>query len=419
MKRIKSSIAMFLAAAITLTALTACSESGTSEILAEHTKITAAPLDESTTELFSLTATDFTAEVFRRAYAESNGDNTLISPLSILLALAMTANGANGETLTEMEAVLGKVVPIDVLTALLASYTANLPSSNNAKLKLANSIWFRDDEERLTVEESFLTINRHYYGAQIAKSPFDKTTLNEINGWVKDNTDGMIEHILDEIPPEAIMYLINTVMFDAQWREQYKESQVCERTFTALDGSKQKTELMYSDETRYLETDNATGFMKPYKSGYSFAALLPNEDVAFGDFVAGLTGENLRKSLEPQDEYVKSALPKFSFDYDIEMSDVLTDMGMPTAFDDGNADFARLGKSTHGNIHIGRVLHKAFIEVAEDGTRAGAATVVALDDGGEAYYEEYKTVILDRPFVFAIVDNATNTPIFMGALTNV
>lgn len=357
--------------------------------------------------------TDFAIRLFKAS--NENGKNTLISPLSVLCALAMTANGAEEETLAQMEEVLGMTT--DELNLYLYSYMKNLPQGDKYKLSLANSIWFTEDE-RFTVNQDFLQTNADYYGADIYKAPFDKQTLKDINNWVKQNTDGMIPEILDQIPPEAIMYLVNALAFEAEWSEIYEKHQVKDGEFTKEDGTKQNVKFMYGSEGTYFEDENATGFMKRYKGGkYAFVAMLPNEGVSVSEYIASLDGESLNALLaNPQYITVHTSIPKFETEYSVEMSEILKDMGMTEAFDMYNADFEGLGTSTGGNIYISRVLHKTFISVGEKGTKAGAATIVEMKDGAAAEPTEPKEVYLDRPFVYMLVDCENNIPFFIGTM---
>ena len=360
--------------------------------------------------------TDFAIRLFKAS--EESGKNTLISPLSVLCALAMTANGAEEETLAQMEEVLGMTT--EELNLYLYSYMQNLPQGEKYKLSLANSIWFTDDE-RFTVNQDFLQTNANYYGADIYKAPFDKQTLKDINNWVKQNTDEMIPEILDQIPPEAIMYLVNALAFEAEWSEIYEKHQVKDGEFTKEDGTKQDVKFMYGSEGTYLEDEKATGFMKRYKGGkYAFVALLPNEGVSVSEYIASLDGESLNALLaNPQYATVRTSIPKFETEYKVEMSDILQSMGMTEAFDMYNADFEGLGTSTGGNIYISRVLHKTFISVGEKGMKAGAATIVEMKDGAAAEPTEPKEVYLDRPFVYMLVDCENNIPFFIGTMMDV
>ena len=363
-------------------------------------------------------ATDFGVRLFQTSMEE--GKNTLISPLSVLYALAMTANGADGETLAQMQQVLG--MDSDDLNCYMLAYMDLLPEAEEYKMSLANSIWFKDDPN-FAVNESFLQTNADYYGSSIYKAAFDEGTRNDINNWVKDHTDDMIPEILDEIPDEAIMYLVNALAFEAQWDDVYDEFQVRDDIFTKEDGTKQDVEMMHADEYQYLSDDLATGFIKYYEGRkYAFAALLPNEGVTVQQYVDSLTGSHLQHLLaDPEEIQVFTCIPKFESEYDIEMSEVLQKMGMTAAFDWRVADFSRLGTyNVDGmNICISRVLHKTFISVAEQGTKAGAATAVEMVAEGAAEIQEYQEVVLDRPFFYLPIDCETNLPFFIGTMMDV
>lgn len=215
------------------------------------------------------------------------------------------------------------------------------------------------------------------------------------------------------------MYLVNALAFEAEWQDIYLKTQVSTGRFKTEDGEYKNVDFMHSQEYVYLEDEGATGFMKFYKDRkYAFVALLPNEGVSVQDYLATLTGEELADMLANHNyTAVTAAIPKFETEYDVEMSDVLKKMGMTDAFDMNEADFTRLGESDAGNIFINRVIHKTFISVGEKGTKAGAATVVEMTDGAMAV--EPKTVILDRPFVYMIIDCENNIPFFIGTFMNV
>lgn len=342
--------------------------------------------------------------------------NILISPTSIITALGMTSYGANGETLTQMEDVFG------VQRGYLTQHNQKYMDNDSKELKLANSIWFTNDES-LTVKDEFLQFNDDYYDAAIYETAFNDATCDSINDWVEKNTDGMIKNILDEIPQDAVMYLINALVFDAEWADKYDESQIwSDAKFTTKNGVEQRVDMMRSEETLYLVDENARGFVKYYKGGnYAFAALLPNEGITVADYVKTLSGEHLQELLA--NPYtggtVNAYLPQFSYEYNVEMSALLADMGMTDAFDGAKADFSQMATSTRGNIYINRVIHKTFIEVSPVGTKAGAATVVEAMDESAPFYDEVFEVCLDRPFLYMIIDLENNMPVFIGAVNSV
>lgn len=361
--------------------------------------------------------TDLAVRLFQQSVKDN--ENILISPLSLVSALAMTANGAENNTLSQMEAVLG--LPILELNEYIYAYTNALPIGEKYRLNIANSIWFNSTDKNLIIEQDFLQFNGDWYGAEIYKVPFNDRAVRDINNWVSNKTDGMIKDMIDQIPDYAMMYLINALSFDAEWHNIYNEAQVREGIFTKEDKTKQNVEMMYSTEGLYIEDTDAVGFIKDYASGkYAFVALLPNEGINVKDYVDSLTGEKLASVLNnPVDVMVKAAIPKFKSEYSIEMNNILEAMGMTDAFDIDLADFSEIGSSTEGNIYISSVIHKTFIEVNEKGTRAGAASMVEMKDGSSMQEPEFKTVYLDRPFVYMIIDRQANQPIFIGATMDI
>lgn len=365
---------------------------------------------------FIAAQTAFALKIFQGAANTSSGENTMVSPLSVMLALSMTANGAGGQTKAEMEAVLG--MPIDELNKYLLSYVNQITATEDVKLHVANSIWFRD--HHIEVKQPFLQLNANYYGAAAYKSPFDSTTVSDINNWVKDNTDGMIDKIIDNIDPDTMMYLINAILFDAEWADPYlTEDEIFEGgIFTACDGTKQTVTYMNHTLYSYLEGANCTGFIKDYKGGqYKFVALLPEEGMSIAEFVASLTAEELAQILQnPISTPVHTALPQFSYDYSLEMKDLLSELGMPTAFDGVNADFSPMA-TADGNLCIGSVVHKTHITVDTRGTKTAAVTKGGMNCGSATMRE--KEVRLTRPFVYLIIDAETNIPIFMGNVLSI
>ena len=346
---------------------------------------------------------------------EQENENILISPISIITALGMTSYGAKGDTLTQMEEMFG------LSRGHLNHYNTQYLCNVAEELKVANSIWLSNDG-RIEVNDAFLQFNEEFYGADIYTTSFNHATVKSINNWVNDKTDGTIKDILDRIPEDAVMYLINALVFEAEWEEKYEETQIRRKQkFTTSDGKTQKVDMMCSYEKAYLQDENATGFIKYYKDrNYAFAALLPNEDVDIKSYVQSLSGEDVQKLLaNPIQTDVDVQIPQFSYEYDVEMSDILKELGMTAAFDGGAADFTNMATSTSGNIFINRVLHKTFIEVTPVGTKAGAATVVEMNLMSAPYFEELKQVYLNRPFIYMIIDCESNMPVFIGAVNSV
>lgn len=368
---------------------------------------------------FTKSQFEFCAELFKACVKERGNESVFISPLSVQLVLAMTGNGANGETKAQIEKGLSSTVPLDELNGYLYSYVNSLASEKDYKINIANSLWLRDDENCLQAENEFLQICRDYYSAEVYKAPFDSQTVKDMNRWVYKKTDGMINYITNKIDPEDMLFILNAVMFDAVWDEPYAEGAASNGTFTSVTGEQRRVKMMPSGEDVYLEDDSAKGFIKDYKDGkYAFAALLPNENVNINDYVESLTGEKISAILRSaQNERVAVKIPKFTCEFNISLKDVLSEMGMKLAFDEKEADFSKMAKSSMGNIFIGDALHKAFITVDERGTKAAAVTII--EGGASAAPAKIREVFLERPFVYMIIDKSQNLPIFIGVLTDI
>lgn len=357
---------------------------------------------------------DFALSIYQEA--RKSADNTMLSPLSIMLALSMCANGAAGQTLSQMESVLGGI-PIDTLNEYLYTYTKAMSSSDDLKLNVSNSIWIKDDPN-FSVKEDFLKKNATYYSAGAYKAPFDESTVKEINDMISENTDGMIKKMLDRIDADEKLFLINTILFDAEWENKYESDNIKKgATFTSLSGKAQKVTMMSSSEQKYIESDDCKGFLRPYKgNGYYFVALLPNADVDFDDFAASLDGQKFGELLgNVEGCNVDVRIPEFESEYkNNKFAEILRHLGMTDAFE----SYADFSKMSDNKLCISRVIHQTKIEVNADGTKAAGATIIGIAEAGMIIADDPpKSVVLDRPFVYAIVDNETMLPIFIGEIT--
>lgn len=167
----------------------------------------------------------------------------------------------------------------------------------------------------------------------------------------------------------------------------------------------------------YLKDDEAQGFIKPYEGDFSFAALLPNEGVTPEGYLSKLTGKKVLDLLKnKEDAYIMAKLPKFKTEFEAPLADPLKSLGIKDAFDAGKANFSKMATSANGNIFISDVFHKTFIEVNEAGTKAAAVTKVDLNAMGG--YDTIKELTFDRPFLYMIIDNETNLPLFIGIMNN-
>ncbi len=365
-------------------------------------------------------------DVFARAYNEISanlvktaydGNNTLISPLSIELAFSMLTNGAVDASREQLESFLGGL-DIETLNKYNKKYVESVVNNKDLSFNVANSIWLKNDEN-LSVKDTFLQTNANYYNAQVYSADFDNTTKNDINNWVSKNTNGMIKKIIDKIDENTIFYLINALCMDAEWLAKFDEDDVIDQDFTNLDGSKTKVKMMRDSEYNYIEGEKATGFMKRYKGGrYAFCGLLPNEGVDFAEFVNSLSGETLTNYLTTTSEEVIIKMPKMKVEYDLNLIDVLQKLGVTEIFNPTLSNLTNMATYKDANIFISMAKHKTFMEVDTNGTKAAAVTIIAGDAAAAGPSEHQpKYVTLDRPFVYGIIDTETKMPIFIGTQT--
>ena len=373
------------------------------------------PAEES--ETFDKNAASFSAELFKAAALSDieKGESVMISPVSVMAALGMAAEGAGGSTLSEMAEVLygGEQNAEDFRNGILA-VRQHSAESEQARVNFANSVWY-NKADGIQPKQEFIDVLNSYYGAEFSGLAFNDEALGKINGWVSENTNGMIPSIIDCFEPNDELLLVNAVAFEGEWACPYEDTDVIEeQRFTAADGSERTVTMLDSIENDYISGEGCEGFVKYYLGGkYAFMAVLPDEDVSLSDYVSGLNGDErleLYGSRSREDVIVR--LPEFTTDYDTSLNESLEEMGIHEAFQN-YADFSNM---TDVGLEISRVLHKTHIEVDRKGTKAAAATAVMFDN--EACTEEQPikhTVILDRPFLYAIVDCESGLPMFLGA----
>ncbi len=369
---------------------------------------------------YTVTAADFSINMLKEAIKQET--NALISPVSLITALSMTANGANGETLKQMENVLG--ADIEQLNRIYSKSTVD-----GEGVKTSNSIWIKDTPA-LKIKQGFIDTNKKHYGAEIFKEKFDSSTLNKINRWVNDNTDGLIKNGLNELPTDAVMYLINTVLFNAEWKNKFNSNQVItNQNFTSESGKIQKV-TMLSDSTdaneyNYFKLGKTEGIIRDYTNGYSFAALLPNEGVSVSEALNSFTGNQLAYALSKRlnssnDKdgvfLLLTKIPKFEFKCSFKFADTLKKLGMPLAFDPSKADFSGINGIKENSLYISEVYHNTSISFTENGTKAGAASYVEMKFGSAKPPENVKKLYFDRPFIYVIFKSDSVTPLFMGTV---
>ena len=262
-----------------------------------------------------------------------------------------------------------------VLNEYMAYFINELPDEQNEKVYLANSVWFKNSE-KFKVNDEFLETNKKYYSSEIYKSAFDNSTVKDVNSWVNTNTNGMIPVILNNgaLDPEGdiekLMLLINTLFFEADWLNKYTNTY--NGKFTDLKGVEHNVQKMSNTEYEYFDLGDADAFKKPYINGnYSFIGILPR-DKDIIEYVNDLDSKKLFDSLkeceDPESVDLYTMIPKFEYDYEKSLNDILKEMGMPSAFS-RTADFSKINDlSVDGaqSLWIDKVLHKTKIELTEN-----------------------------------------------------
>ena len=354
--------------------------------------------------------------------SEPADKNVLISPSSIYYAFGMAENGAKSSTKSQLENVVNGGIKSGEFNKILAASKKRMMSDKCVKWNVANSVWYIDRKD-VKVKKKFLKKVKSYYGAEVYKAPFNSKTLKDVNSWVKKNTHKMIPKVLDRISKDEVMYIINAMAFEGEWGEQFKDSQVTKnQEFTNIDGSKSKTTMLSEKEESYFELNGGLGFRKKYKGyNYSFVGIMMPDNMTPSEYISKLSenGGEFPKQLsnvKSADVYVK--FPEFSYDYDIEMSKVLKNMGVSDAFDQEKANLYNMFKKTDDyNYCFSKVIHKTHIEVDKNGTKAAAVTAISVEKATAFLREREKVYItLDKPFVYAIVDDKTNLPVFVGVV---
>ena len=405
----KKRILSILAAALTLAACTSCSASfHSAKQLSTTQKAPAVSVTGSQQQDATQAYLNFTASLLQHTFS---GDNLLLSPLSAADALCLTMEGAAGETRQQMETVLGEA-------ETMGGYFSTIRGASGEQLTMADSVWIRNDPA-LSVNDNFLAIAADNYQAEVYSAPFDEDTCSDINTWVEDQTDGEIQNLIEQINDDDIMYLINTTLFDAKWQNQYKSEDIRDRTFTTKSGTQKDVQMMYSNENIYLENDFCTGLLKYYEGkDYAFVGLLPDDNVTISQLVDRLDGDTLHELINGRiSAEVEAGIPVFTGDTKLDLAKILPDMGMPLAFSSG-ADFSDMATYDGQSLYIGRVIHQTRIEVNEQGTKAAAATAVVMESGAVETSSNSYTVILNRPFVYMIVDMEQEIPVFIGVMTD-
>lgn len=350
------------------------------------------------------------------------GENVLVSPTSVAIALAMAQNGAAGETRVAIADTLRiHEADLDTINAFYASLFSQAEAlqddDGDVQLAIANSLWARED---VTFKPSFLNPVEDAFNAEINTLDFARPDArNTINQWVNDQTRGRIPQIINAINPEDVMFLINAVYFKGNWTMEFDPEQTSDRPFMLLDGSEiQHPRMTQTDRFRYLETDAFQAIQLPYgdERRFSMVVWLPAPDVPWTDFLATLTDDQWQSQ---QSQFMSRQgtiqLPRFTMEDSMVLNDLLRSMGMAIAFDPDRANFSNLSDTP---TVITQVNHRTFMEVNEEGTEAAASTSVGFSVTSiEAPVEPFE-MIVDRPFALGIYDAETHVFLFLGTIVD-
>ena len=360
---------------------------------------------------------NFAFDIFARVnQAENAGTNFMISPLSISYALSMTLNGAEGETLAAMKETLGMTdMSVDDINNSFSSLTdALLGVDDKVKINIANSVWVL---EGFDVLPGFIQRLGDYYDAETKAFTISQESVNEINSWIEEETDGMIKEMIQQLSEDLRMLLINAICFEGEWYSGFDTENTADETFYKADDNEVEVPMMKQTEFFDLYVGDR-GFKMvelPYGRGnYVMDIILPDYYKGLEDLISTITAEDFNRWVDQStNQEVTVRLPRFKYEYEKQLKNILTDMGMGIAFSD-MADFSNITETEP--LCIGFVQHNSYIETEEKGTKAAAVTVVGIitmsyDPDAPPGPIPFNA---DRPFLYVIREVTTNTIVFMG-----
>ncbi|MBK7094852.1 MAG: serpin family protein [Saprospiraceae bacterium] len=358
---------------------------------------------------------DFGFGIFSILHDKSKEENLFISPFSISTALSMTLNGAVDDTKQEM---LNSLKYFnwnpDSLNSAYRDLINLLPVlDKEVKMNNANSIWYRDG---FSVLPEFLIVNNKYFSAEIKNKDFSKgSTITEINTWVENKTEGKIKDIINSIDPSSVMFLINAIYFKGQWKYKFDKKNTTNEHFYLENGNTTEVEMMHGSEMNlpYFRNEKFSMVDIPYgDSVFSMTLILPEYNYKVDDVIKELninSWENIKSKMSTTK--IDIGIPKFKMEYKEYLKPFLKKLGILKAFQPGIADFSKI--NGYHDLYIDEVIHQSYVEIDEAGTEASAATVVVINvtSAGNSF-------IANRPFIFLIRENKTNSILFIGKVMN-
>lgn len=353
--------------------------------------------------------------LFSQIQSQQPIENIMISPSSIAIALAMTRNGATGETLKEMTEVLqfpqleAKTIDASYLKLIETLKTAD----SDVQLAIANSLWVN---QNIALKAEFKQNAEKFYQAEVANLNFaNSMAKNIINQWVAQNTANKIPGIVDSTSPEDALYLINAIYFKGSWTNKFDPNSTTEQSFQ-IDPNVSRPKMMMSQtgDYRYYANEDFQAVRLPYgkQEELSMYIFLPRESNNLEQFNQQLTLENWQEWLSHmRSQQGNVTIPRFKLEYETNLKNILASLGMKKMFDPSQAEFSPM---TDTPVAIDEVKHKTLIEVNEEGTEAAGVTSIGIRITSAAPEEQPFIMNVNRPFFFAIRDDVTETILFMG-----
>ena len=357
----------------------------------------------------------FGFDLFQQLNSQQPEDNLVFSPSSIMFALTMARNGTDGSTKAEMTQTL-KLEQLDS-EKLNQNYQQLLKTLQTAdpqvQLAIANSLWAN---QNLTLKEKFITDAQEFYQAKVTNLDFaDGQTKTKINRWVAENTAQKIPQIIDSVSPEDALYLINAVYFKGIWTHKFDTNATKEQPFYDSSGSSQSQLMMnQTNDYRYHETEEFQAVRLPYgeKEELGMYIFLPKPTSSLAEFNQQLNIDTWQEWLsQMRSQKGNLTLPRFKMEYETNLVESLSSLGMKKVFHPQQANFAAL---TDTPVAIDNIKHKALIEVNEEGTEAAAVTSIGIRITSAMPQQMPFQMNVNRPFFFAIRDDITETILFMG-----
>ena len=347
----------------------------------------------------------------------SGHSSQVVSPMSVVYLMGMLANGADGQTQQEILKAIG--CEGIALKSLNETYKAILATSGKLDRKttveIANYIAVNKKYE---IKKDFASLVSADYQAAIERLNFaSPSSLGTINGWCSGKTHGMIPQIIDQMDPSAVSYWMNAIYFNGTWQKKFDAKYTKQENFRGYTRDIQKVDMMHQiSKFFYAENDVFKTLELPYGNGaYRMMVFLPNEGKTIKDMRKQLDAEKLSKLSDEMEQcMVNLKLPKFTTEQDLPLNQIISDLGAPSIFQSGKADFSQFSK---GNFFVSKMLQKAKIEVSEQGTKAAAVTAAVMLTSAAPIEMRNVDFHADHPFMYIIQDTQSGAILFMGQYT--